>query len=83
MGWLRYFVPGLLLPTFTWPHQVLRFVDLASSILPAPHLYPLNVRRAIGFFHYSLRSFSMHYCHRCGIPFENQVVALPCGLVLK
>ncbi|KAF2677762.1 hypothetical protein K458DRAFT_349534 [Lentithecium fluviatile CBS 122367] len=83
MGWLRYLVPKILLPTFTWPHQVLGSVDLASSIPPTPRLFPPSVRQAFGFIHNYLRSFSSYYCHWCGIPFDNQIAALPFGLVLK
>ncbi|KAF2245033.1 kinase-like protein [Trematosphaeria pertusa] len=83
MSWLRYLVPKILLPTFTWPHQVLGSVDLAPSIPPTPRLFPRSVRQAFGFLHNYLRSFSSYYCHWCGIPFDNQIAALPFGLVLK
>lgn len=83
MGWLRDFVPEILLPTFTWPHRVLGSVDLASSIPPAPRLFPASVRRVIGIFHNHLRSLSKRYCRWCGIPYNNQVAELPFGLVLK
>lgn len=84
MGWLRHFVPDVLLPTFTWPHRRLGSVDLASAIPPTPRLLPSTVRRALGFFHHYLRSFSIYcYCRWCGIPFEYQVAPLPFGLVLK
>ncbi|KAF2685049.1 hypothetical protein K458DRAFT_417148 [Lentithecium fluviatile CBS 122367] len=83
MSWLEYLVPKILLPTFTWPHQVLGSVYLASSIPPTPCLFPRSVRQAFGFFHSCLRSFSSYYCHWCGIPFDNQIAALPFGLVLK
>ncbi|KAF2469516.1 uncharacterized protein BDR25DRAFT_335025 [Lindgomyces ingoldianus] len=83
MGWLGYLVPKILLPTFTWPHQVLGSVDLASTIPPAPRLLPPTIRRAVGFVHDYLQTFSYHYCRWCGIPFDNQIAALPFGLVLK
>jgi hypothetical protein len=83
MGWLWHLVPGLLLPTFTWPHQILGSVALASSIPPTPRLFPPQFRKALGLFHNYLRSFSIYYSKWCGIPFDNQVMALPFGLVLK
>jgi hypothetical protein len=83
MGRLRYLIPRLLLPTFTWPHQVLGSVPLASSVPPNPRLFSKNVRLTFGFLHKHLRSFSRYYCHWCGIPFDNQVAALTFGLVLK
>lgn len=70
-------------PLITWPHQVLGSVNLASSIPPTPRLLPPSIRQALGFLHKYLRSFSRHYCRWCSIPFNNQIAALPFGLVLK
>lgn len=83
MNWLRYLVPDILLPTFTWPHRVLGSVDIALSIPPTPQLTSRTIRRVLGFIHLYLRSFSYHYCNWVGIPFDNQLAQLPFGLVLK
>jgi hypothetical protein len=83
MGWFRYLTPRILLPTFTWPHRVLGAVDIATTIPPTPRLFGPALRRVIGVLHHHLRSFSYYYCHWCGIPFDNQIAALPFGLVLK
>lgn len=83
MGCLRYLVPKILLPTFTWPHRILGSVKIALSMPPTPKLAPPVVRRAFGFVHRHLRSLSYHYCNWVGIPFNNQLAQLPFGLVLK
>ncbi|KAF2785466.1 kinase-like protein [Melanomma pulvis-pyrius CBS 109.77] len=81
MAWTL--VPSILLPTFTWRHRVLGSVALASSIPPAPQLAHRTVRRLVGFLHSYLPYISIRYCAWVGIPFDNQIVQLPFGLVLK
>lgn len=76
-------IPEILLPTFTWPHRVLGSVLLAPSVPPAPRLANQTVRRLVGFFHSYLPRFSRHYCAWVGIDYDNQILQLPFGLVLK
>ncbi|KAF2645999.1 phosphotransferase family protein [Massarina eburnea CBS 473.64] len=83
MDWLRSLVPRILLPTFTWPHRILGSVSISSSLPPTPRLAPRLIRRAVGFVHWYLLPFSVRYCKWFGIPFSNQIIELPFGLVLK
>lgn len=83
MDRLRCLVPGVLLPTFTWPHRTLGDTPFPPCIPPAPTLLPRVVRRVFGFFHPYLLSFSINYCRWVGIGFNNQIAQLPFGLVLK
>lgn len=81
MAWTL--VPNILLPNYTWPHRVLGSVALASSIPPAPRLAHQTVRRLVGFLHSYLPRISHRYCAWLGIEFDNQIVQLSFGLVLK
>lgn len=83
MGWLRHLIPPILLPSFTWPHRIVGIVPLASEIPPTPQLTPWIIRRFWGVVHEYLVHFSLRYCAWFGIPFDNQIVQLPFGLVLK
>ncbi|KAF2498186.1 kinase-like protein [Lophium mytilinum] len=85
MGWpYRFLPPSLLLPTFAWPHRILGQVPLATKIPPTPKPNHPLVRRFWGFMHCCLIKFSYrYYCPWLRIPFDNQIVPLLFGLVLK
>lgn len=54
------------------------------SLIPAaPILVDPLVRRIFGFIRTYLMKFSIRYCVWVGTPFDNQIVPLPFGLVLK
>ncbi|KAF1844584.1 kinase-like protein [Cucurbitaria berberidis CBS 394.84] len=80
---LATLIPKLFLPTYTWPHRILRPTALVSSMPPTPPLTHRVVRRLVGYFHSLLRQFSVYYCAWCGIAYDHWIVQLPFGLILK
>jgi hypothetical protein len=57
--------------------------QLSSEIPPTPEPSHPLVRRFWGYIHSFLLRFSIHYCRWVGIPFDNQIIPLPFGLLLK
>lgn len=69
------------MPDFTWPD---RQKPLATSRMPStPQPTHPWLRRFWGSIHWHLRSFSLRYCRWVEISYDNQIVQLPFGLVLK
>ena len=69
-------------PDFCWKSSKLK--PLATSFPPIPKPTPWLIRRFWGFIHKQLRTFSYrYYCRWTGIQFNNQVIPLPFGLLLK
>jgi len=56
---------------------------LSSEIPPTPEPSHPLIRRFWGYIHWFLLQFSIRYCRWVGIPFDNQIVPLPFGLLLK
>lgn len=83
MNQLRWLVPSIFLPTFTWPHRVLGDSPFSTSIPSAPTLLPRFIRRVFGILHEYLQPFSQSYCGWFGVEYNNQIAQLPFGLVLK
>jgi Phosphotransferase enzyme family len=79
---VRSWVPAILQPNFTWmagkPSS-----RLSTSIPPTPKLSHPRIRRLWGWILKYLVKFSIHYCRWFGAPFDNQIVPLPFGLLLK
>lgn len=76
-------IPNIWSPTFTWPHRLLGTVPLASTFPSTPSLASKTTRRVVGFLHSYLPTISLWYCKVVGIEFDNCIVPLPFGLVLK
>ncbi|TVY41510.1 hypothetical protein LOCC1_G006535 [Lachnellula occidentalis] len=75
-------IPAILRPNYTWTPRTPP-PQLSSEIPPTPEPSHPLVRRFWGYIHWYLRQFSMHYCRWVGTPYENQIIALPFGLLLK
>ena len=77
---LSSLVPRLLLADYTWSRKEKAILEDIPQT-PAPTFYV--VQRFWAFVHFYLREFSYLYCQWLGVPFDNQVCALPFGLMLK
>ncbi|KAL2060158.1 hypothetical protein VTL71DRAFT_9553 [Oculimacula yallundae] len=80
---VRSWIPAIFRPNFTWTrgHSV---VPLSSEIPPTPEPSHPLVRRFWGYIHSRvLKRFSIYYCRWVGVPFDNQIIQLPFGLLLK
>jgi len=75
-------LPAILQPEFTWKVRK-STAPLASNIPPTPKPNPPFVRRFWGRVHALLERFSIYYCRWMGYPFNNQIIPLPFGLLLK
>lgn len=73
--------PRCLLPDFIWPQRPA--IPLALEIPPTPRLPHPYIRRFCGVIHKCLKTFSIHYCQWTGIRFDNCIIQLPFGLILK
>lgn len=76
-------LPAILRPNFTWTPRKPRLNSVSHNIPPTPQLSHHLVRRFWGHIHCLLVHFSVHYCRWVGIQFDNQIVPLPFGLLLK
>ncbi|MCJ1255633.1 hypothetical protein MMC24_003450 [Lignoscripta atroalba] len=76
------FIPRFLLPYFLWTPRPTTV--LSSEIPPTPKPTHPSISRFWGFIHTHLKWFSYHYyCDWAGIPYDNQIIQLPFGLLLK
>lgn len=74
----------MLLPDFVWTPRKVDPIALATNMPPTPKPSHPLVRRAWGYVHSFLRDFSLYYyCPWAGIPYDNQIIRLPFGLLLK
>ncbi|TVY15058.1 hypothetical protein LARI1_G007031 [Lachnellula arida] len=77
-------VPAILRPNFTWTPPTPFSTQLSSKIPPTPEPSHPLVRRFWGYIHLFLQKFSLwYYCRWAGIPYDNQIIPLPFGLLLK
>lgn len=76
-------IPAILRPNFTWTPRKSAPTRLSSDIPPTPEPSHPVVRRFWGYIHSSLKQFSIYYCRWVRIPFDNQIIPLPFGLLLK
>jgi len=76
-------IPMILQPNFTWKPRHSPRTRLSSEIPPTPEPSHHLVRRFGGDIHSFLRRFSVYYCHWVEFPFDNQIIPLPFGLLLK
>ncbi|RDL35211.1 uncharacterized protein BP5553_07142 [Venustampulla echinocandica] len=73
---------AVLNPDFTWtPRKPLP--QPLSEIPPTPKPSHPIVRRFWGYIHLLLERFSISYCRWLGVSFDNQIIPLPFGLLLK
>ena len=77
---LSLLLPRLLQADYTWPG---RKKAILQEIPPTPPPTFYFIQRFWAFVHYYLQKFSRHYCGWLGVPYDNQVCALPFGLMLK
>lgn len=75
--------PAILRPNFAWTPRKSLSTRLSSEIPPTPEPSHHLVRQFWGYVHSCLKQFSIHYCRWVGIPFDNQIIPLPFGLLLK
>jgi aminoglycoside phosphotransferase len=73
--------PRILRPDFTWPRPIQPII--AKETPPIPSVASPATRWFWGFVHRRLARFSESYCSRFGIPFHDQIIQLPFGLILK
>ncbi|PSS14884.1 hypothetical protein M430DRAFT_104995, partial [Amorphotheca resinae ATCC 22711] len=77
------YIPHFFLPDFTWTPRGPVF-PLATKIPPTPKPSHPLIRRFWGYVHRWLRDFSyFYYCDWVGIEYDNQIIPLPFGLLLK
>lgn len=73
-------------PNFYWeaPTGAATKRLVTARMPPTPRAHPYVVRRAVGLLHAILRWWCYHYYHRWyGLPWDNVIMQLPFGLVLK
>jgi len=79
---LRRLRPGSLFPEYTWPQKLSG--SIATDIPTPPQPIHRFISRFCGWVHKRLVKFSLHYyCPWVGVLFDNQIVPLPFGLLLK
>ncbi|RDL39333.1 Uncharacterized protein BP5553_03673 [Venustampulla echinocandica] len=77
-------IPAILQPNFTWTRKSPSSPSrLSNEIPPTPEPSHPLVRRFWGYIHSFLKRFSVYYCRWVRIPFDNQIIPLPFGLLLK
>lgn len=76
-------LPAILRPNFIWTPRKVPVNRLSREIPPTPKARHALVRRFCGYAHRILFRFSINYCRWVGIPFDNQIIPLPFGLLLK
>ncbi|KAL8742039.1 MAG: hypothetical protein Q9190_005420 [Brigantiaea leucoxantha] len=73
---------SVLKPDFCW--ETPKLLTPASSCPPVPRLTPQPIRRFWAYVHILLREFSLrYYCPWYGIRYDNGIIDLPFGLLLK
>ncbi|KAG8415954.1 hypothetical protein J3459_013914 [Metarhizium acridum] len=75
------FISRVLLPDFVWQENNPR--PISNGIPPTPRPTHPRIRRLWGILHEYLQDFSLSYCSWVGIPFDNQIIQLPFGPILK